>query len=661
MLAALLLMTQDFRPPAVPLITHTPYFSIWSMDDHLNDEWARHWTGAINAMCGMVRIDGRPFRFMGWGPREAPAMEQRSVRVFPTRTVYEFASAGVLMEVEFLSPVIAEDVALASRPVTYLTFTTKSIDGNDHDVSVYFDITAEACVNTPDQRVIGKHPAPHYPGVGMLLTHEQRLLAKSGDNLRIDWGTLLLESPTGKVNIGSAHSLRNAFQSNGGATTETQSYPRPAMDEWPCLSTVIPLGANRGATTRLLLAYDEQFSAEYMGKRLRTGWRMYLPSWTDLLYAARNEYAAIRKRCAEYDKALMARCEKRGGREYAQLGALAYRQCMAAHCIVKGPDGKPFMFSKENFSNGCMGTVDVIYPASPFFLALAPDLLEANLEPVMQYAASPRWKFPFAPHDLGTYPLANGQVYGGGERTEDDQMPVEESGNMLIMAAALCKAQKSSEFASRHWATLTKWANYLKEKGLDPENQLCTDDFAGHLAHNANLSIKAIVALGGYAMLCDMKGDKAAATAWRDTAKNMAGEWLGKAKDGDHYRLAFDKPGTWSQKYNLAWDEILGLNLFPDELRRTEIAYYLTKQNEFGLPLDNRKDYTKLDWILWTACLADKREDFDKFMSPVYRWMHTTPDRVPLTDWFDTKTGKCVGFRARSVVGGVFLPLLGKM
>jgi hypothetical protein len=238
-------------------------------------------------------------------------------------------------------------------------------------------------------------------------------------------------------------------------------------------------------------------------------------------------------------------------------------------------------------------------------------------------------------------------------------MPVEECGNMLILAAALVDAGGSKDFVSQYRPIFDKWANYLLSKGLDPENQLCTDDFAGHLAHNANLSLKAIVGLAAYAKLLKAIEPKGARSSEiRKKAEVMAKEWTKMADDGDHFRLAFDKPGTWSQKYNLVWDKVLDLKLFPAAVYKKELGSYAKKIGKYGLPLDNRSTYTKLDWCVWTACLTDSRAEFDSHIKPLWRWAHETGSRVPLSDWFHTHDGKQAGFQARSVVGGVFMPML---
>jgi len=463
------------------------------------------------------------------------------------------------------------------------------------------------------------------------------------------------------------------FVERGELPKDEEAVARPANERWPTLAISIDLGKvdQGGASRHVLIGYDDEYSIQYMGKNLRPWWRrnghMDGPK---LLTAAELDYASLNDKCKAFDEELLGDLRKAGGEKYARLCSLAFRQCLAAHKLVASEEGRnavPYLFSKENFSNGCIDTVDVTYPSSPFFLLFNPTLLKGQLTPIMEYAqSSGRWHFPFAPHDLGTYPLANGQVYGGKEQNETNQMPVEESGNILIMVAALAHSEGNADYAAKYWPTLTKWANYLKDKGLDPENQLCTDDFAGHLAHNTNLSIKAIVALAGYAQLCDDLGHKEDAAAFRKLAEGFAAKWQEMADDGDHYRLTFDKPGTWSQKYNLVWDKLLGMHLFPPAVARKEVAYYKTVQNRYGLPLDNRKGrrrdpsvhYTKLDWLIWSATLADNPDDFRAIADRAYDFANDSPTRVPLSDWYDTNSAKKVGFQARSVVGGVFIKLL---
>jgi hypothetical protein len=654
----------SFRPPAVPLVTHNPYFSVWSTNDRPTDDWTRHWTGSVQAICGLARIDGKPFRFLGPKPDNATPMTMAGLEVTPTRTTYRMEAGGVRIAMTFLSPLLPHNLAVLSRPVTYLTWEVSATDGKEHDVALYLDATAEWAVDKAEQKVAWDRQGDESLQILRVGTVEQPVLAKVGDNLRIDWGHFNLAAP--KVNgttsvIASDRVCRDGFASTGKLPEKDDARsPRAASDEWPVLAFAFDLGrvGANPAARQVLFAYDEIKTVEYFGKPLRPYWYREFSDMPALLKAAVDSYPNLKAQCAEFDETLTHDMTKIGGADYAQLCALAYRQCLAAHTIAEGPNGEPLVFSKENFSNGCIATVDVTYPSAPFFLLFNPKLLRGQLIPVLDYARSGRWKFPFAPHDLGTYPKANGQVYGGGEKTEADQMPVEECGNMLIMLATLAKAEGSADFAVEYWPVLTKWAEYLKAKGLDPENQLCTDDFAGHLAHNTNLSLKAIEALGGYALLCEMSGKKTEAAELKDVARKMAVRWVTMADDGDHFRLAFDKPGTWSQKYNLVWDRILGIDLFPPDVARKEVAFYLTHQNEFGLPLDNRSKYTKLDWIVWTATMAESRKDFEAIVAPTLKFADKSPSRVPLSDWYWTHDAKQQGFQARSVVGGVFIKAL---
>jgi hypothetical protein len=654
--------TSPLRPPSVPLVACDPYFSIWSPADRLSDADTVHWTGKPQRLASLVRIDNKPFRLMGAEPSSVPALPQTNLEVTPTRSVYSFAGEGITLRLTFMTPALPEDLMVYSRPVTYVTYEFSATDKQKHDVDLYFEASGEIAVNTRNQPVAwSKETAGNFTAlkVGSV---EQPVLARKGDDLRIDWGHLYLAAPESKelnpMWLDGATS-KSSFAQNGTASLPplTPGSTNAAQAAAALVGTIHQLGP-KAQSRWLILAYDDEFSIQYFRKNLRPYWRRNGDDAVALLKKSASDYKSIKQRCEKFDANLMGALAKAGGDRYAKLCALAYRECCAANKVVADANGQPLMFPKENFSNGCIGTVDVIYPMAPQFLLFSPALTRAMLVPILDYAASPRWRWPFAPHDLGTYPLANGQVYGGGERTERDQMPVEETGNMLILLAALAQIEGNADFCAKYWPVLEKWTDYLKAKGFDPENQLCTDDFAGHLAHNVNLSAKAICGLGAFARLCEMRGEKTKAAEIMALAKEFAARWIKESDEGGHSRLAFDKPGTWSQKYNLVWDRILHLDLFPDDLLRKEMAFYKTKQNTYGLPLDVRKDYTKLDWTLWTATLTQNPEDFAALVEPVYRFLNETPNRVPLTDWYDTKTAKHVGFQARSVVGGVFLQVL---
>ncbi|MDD3590323.1 MAG: DUF4965 domain-containing protein [Thermoguttaceae bacterium] len=655
------------RAPCVPLVANDPYFSVWSNTDELADSFPVHWTGTINALTSYARVDGKPYRLMG-APndleQEVDKLPQTNLAARATNTTYTFEGAGVQLTLRFTNPNLPDDLDVFARPATYVAWTVAATDGKEHDVDVYFDASGELCVNTPDQEIVYKAYNTDALDVMSFASKEQPILEKKGDNLRIDWGRFFIAFEKGAAEnvVATHHAARNTFINDGNLPERNVSFPRKANDNWPVMAVKFACGkvGADAVEKRLILAYDDEFSLVYLGEKLRPYWRRNGMEALSMLDLANAQYDELVERCAQFDAELWKRASDAAGEKYASLCSIAYPQAIAAHKLVELANGKLLLVSKENFSNGCAATVDILYPTSPVFIVYSSELLKATMTPALEYAASGRWKFPFSCHDLGTYPILNGQVYGGGETSEENQMPVEETANMLILLDVVARIEGNADYANEYWSILERWAEYLLDKGLDPENQLCTDDFAGHLAHNANLSIKAIVALAAYADLCQINGKEESAKRFREKAEEYAKEWVVLADAGDRFKLAFDRDDTWSQKYNIVWDGLLNLNLFPAEVVEKELAYYQTKMNPYGLPLDNRSDYTKLDWEVWTASLAKDREGFDSIMDNVYEFVNNTPDRVPLSDWYFTSTAKQRGFQARAVVGGVFIKMIDK-
>ena len=575
---------------------------------------------------------------------------QKSVDVLATNTYYTFECGPVELDVVFTAPMLIDDYDLISTPINYISYQVRSTDGQKHDVQFYLGANPLMGVNKESQPTIstpGTEEGISYVRTG---TIDQPILAKSGDGICIDWGYFYMPAINGEVTLGLTTDVEGSFIKNGTLAPMadkcvTNGTPGPK----PALAYVHNFGPVDNAASFTMLGYDEIQDIEYMYHRYKGYWThggkvTIFQAFKKL----QDQYASIMDRCRAFDKMIYDDGMASGGKEYAEILSASYRHMMAAHKLFEDKDGNLLWFSKENNSNGCVNTVDLTYPEAPLFLAYNPELQKAMMTSIFDYSYSGRWTKPFAAHDLGTYPHANGQRYGG-------DMPLEEAGNMLTLAAMLCKLDGNTAYVDKYWEIITTWADYLVENGQDPENQLCTDDFAGHWAHNCNLSLKAICGVAGYAEMARLKGDAATADKYMATARQMAKKWEEMALEGDHYRLAFDRENTWSQKYNMIWDKLWNLGLFSDKVYEREISYYLKNQNKYGLPLDCRRDYTKSDWIMWTATMSPDDDTFRKFVIPVYNYINETTSRVPISDWSDTKTGKMVGFKARSVIGGYWM------
>ncbi len=682
---------EKFRAPAVPLMTVDPFFSVWSGADELYDEVTRHWTNQRHHLSLTLSVDEKFYRVMGHlYPKndryitEFEPLPQSRLEILPLTTRYTFENSKIRLTLSFMTPLLPDDLMLFSRPVSYLSYRLEAKDGKKHAVTLYLDVAAELAVNDTTQSVtLGRTDYSITASAGF-----DKMLIRDGDDHRIEWGTLHLiapgcetkhlaaivrndqmhdigkgdeEGPLNPVNYTTPNRRKRVGRFNKVLEVIGETLPDYEGDEIPvepvmpllCADKTIELDGS--AEGFWCVGYDDEKSLQYFGENIEAYWKKDGASFSEVAAAAIKDYDSIVARADAFDRDL---CERAGalGEDYKNIVCLAYRQTVAGHKLTFH-DGEIQFVSKENYSNGCAATVDVTYPSIPMFLIYNPKLVEGMLNPIFKLIEKGLWHYDFAPHDAGRYPLVNGQVYGMNKPDPlTKQMPVEECGNMILCVAALCHAEKDDTYFLDHFDLLKQWADYLIGSGFDPENQLCTDDFAGHLAHNCNLSIKAIMGLGAFAKMCDRVGKDGG--AYRAKAEEFTARWLKAADDGDHYRLAFDQPGTWSVKYNLVWDRLFGLDLFPAAAAEKEIAYYKKMVHAFGLPLDNRADYSKSDWQMWSTVLTDDKEYFDLICGRMVRFLAETPDRVPFTDWYYTSVPFHRGFQARTVQGGLFIPML---
>ena len=578
--------------------------------------------------------------------------QQTAVSVLATSTYYTFNCGPVKLDVVFTSPMLYNDLDLLSTPVGYISYRVTATDDKAHSMQFYMGadpMVAKFKKPQPTRSEVETHNGVKYLKTG---TVNQAILATKGDGVCIDWGYFYIPAVNGTVSLAESQAVMTSFIRKGVLPeSQTEIVSRKSYDV-PTLAYMRNLGTTHQAESYMMIGYDEIYDIEYMYHRYKGYWAHGGKTTIfDAFDRYHRDYDNIMQRSRQLDKRIYDDALAAGNVHYAELLSASYRHVMAAHKLFEDNQGNLLFFSKEIASNGCVNTVDLTYPSSPLFLIYNPELLKGMMTSIYEYSRSGRWYKPFAAHDLGTYPIADGQEYWG-------DMPLEESGNLIILTAEVARREGNTAYADRYWDIITTWANYLAENGLDPANQLCTDDFAGHWAHNANLAIKAIMGVAGYAKLSDMRGDKATADKYMEKARQMARQWEKMAREGDHYRLAYDRENTWSMKYNIIWDKIWGTHLFSTKVMEREYKYYLTKQNKYGLPLDCRKDYTKSDWIMWLAGMAPDKKTFEALMEPVYTYVNETPTRVPISDWHDSKTGKQQGFKARSVIGGYWMKVL---
>ncbi|KAI5206684.1 glutaminase A [Aureobasidium subglaciale] len=638
---------------------------------------------------GLIKVDGgAAVTWMG-APTGPATATQNSFEYTSTRSVFSLSVDGkVGLNVTFLSPVEPTDLRRQSIPASYMNVEVFSIDGTEHEVQLYSDVSAEwasgdrSAVAEWDFGTIKTTPTKRQDPATNLSTmqtvtvpssssptssacavpandityhrfyrQDQQVFVENSD--QASWGNWIYACNHAGLtysNGGIDTDVRAAFINKGVLDNNLNTNYRAISDRWPVFAFALDLGSvgstAKSALFTLTLSQEQAIQFEYDTNRVQQLpplWTSYFSSELDVVSFFYNDWVNAQTSASSIDTKVATDSLANAGQDYLTITSLAVRQVFATTQLAGSQDSY-HLFMKEISSNGDMQTVDVIFPAFPLFMYFNPDLGHLLLEPLFINQEAGNWPEAYAIHDLGVFPNATGHNDGNAEN-----QPLEECGNMIIMALAVAqKITGGTDYLKQHYHILKQWNDYLIIDSLIPSNQISTDDFAGSLANQTNLALKGIIGIQAMAIIANLTGQTDDAQNFTSIAHDFIAKWqdLGIAKGTDgslsHTTLAYGEPDSHGLLYNLYADAWVGTNIVP------------------RIPLDTRHSYTKLDWEIFVAAVASPSTK-ELFISKIADWIGKTSTNRPFTDLYETDSGDYPGglnFAARPVLGGVFAPLL---
>lgn len=672
--------------PAYPLFVNNPYFSIWSNTDELNKGNTMFWNGLEKKTYGVVYADGKSYCFLG-KLDDCIILNQNDVKVGLFNTDYEFECEDFILNISFISPTLLTDLDLMSRPVCYFKYNF-ALKRRISSLKMCLLMHQSHCYNKSEDYIIGGcFPSKDYETAYFGL-NRQHPMSHTGDSFAADWGYLYI---TGKQAFFTDENAIDKFIKTGEMTYEYNSPKEEkyivAIDSYNDVAGFIE--------DKFLVSYDDLCSIYYFGEWYKGYYFRNGKTIFDAINDAYYDFDETVEKLNNFEYEFNKDIEKYDD-NYTLICYASFRQSIAAHTLIETKDKEILFLSKECHSNGCIATVDITYPSMPLYLLYNPELVSGMLRPIFKFANMPIWKFDFAPHDAGTFPYCLGQTYGlyANEKENnkylsnmfqrnrwngimvshpmifqfpetmdiynyDSQMPIEECSNMLISAYASIYFGANDSLVKDNYETLKKWSNYLIKQGLVPTNQLCTDDFHERVDKNINLSIKSMQAIKCFSLIAKHFNELKDCEYSEKAVNNLLIEFTKKYEKDEHLPLSYNtNEDTYSVKYNFAYDLILKTNLFSQEMKNKELKHYLLKKKHFSVPLDNRSDLTKTDWILYACSLTEDRKTQKSLYSGIVNFLKESSCRVPFSDLYHVDTGIIKDFQNRPVQGANFILLL---
>ncbi|PIL29028.1 hypothetical protein GSI_09076 [Ganoderma sinense ZZ0214-1] len=648
-----------FTPAAVPLAVRSPYLSAWlpqGAGNALNDIWPQFWTGnSILGWAGFAKVDGSAYVWMG-----SPSVPnttfskatQKSLKWTSTQSIFVMTAGPVDLTITFLSPVEPNDFVNQSLPLSYYSISAASNDGKSHEVQVYVDISGEWVTGT-------SNPLINWSTTGStgVITHQVQIanpIAFSEVNDRIQDGAVYHSTlnVTGTTyQTGQDIVVRALFINNGILANTQDTNFRPTSTNWPIFAFAHDFGAvtdspatpvvysvghsRKNAVQYIILNNGRQVQSSYFWTRFST--------MADAISSFLGDYNNAVTRANQFDNAV-SNDANRVSSDYASLVALSVRQTFGAIEITV-PQHSDGSFDTSNvltfmkqMRDASVNTVDVIYPSWPLFLYTNATIGKSLIMPLLQYQTSGQYPNRWCVHDMGSnYPNATGHNDG-----LDTKMPIEESGNMVIMALSYAQRTDDLSWLKTYFAILDQWTQFLIADSLIPQNQLSTDVFAGPLANQTNLAIKGIVGIQAMAEIARATGDTGRYTNYSTLAASYVKQWqqFATSSTGSHLTLSYGDNDSWGMTYNLYADKLLGTNASESPLDPIHILLMLSLYS---------------DWSIWTAATTTRSDVRDQIISAVVKYAADGKNSLPLSDWYDTIAGTQAdpsSNYARPVVGG---------
>lgn len=647
-------------PPVLPLIVRNPYLSAWLSDARGKpwESWPMFWTGehlGFSIIAGVPQdktaypLLGRPQDSLGsagegynvsfpeyLGSHYDASTTNLSYIIHPRH-----ASSPLEIVLSFLSPITPTSTLRQSIPAAYLNVYVKG----DVDVNIYIDLNGQWVSGDRGNKIIWDVDHTQLKGqddglkTWIVRRDTEQMYTETRD--QSEWGTLLFSAPSDvQHEAGTSAELRQRFARTGTLNNSADDHFRGIMDAEPVFAFSKSFRANDTATMKnsekhvmFTIAHVQDPVVQYAAARglthLRPLWSSYMPTPKELVHFHWTDFDHVNQLAFNYSAQLAVDALKSGSEDYVDIVAVSARQVMGA-CHFLGTPEDPLLFMKEISSDGNTQTIDVIFPSFPFFLYTNPRWLAYLLEPLIEHMLSGQYPNKYAMHDIGAhYPNATGHPDGN-----DEYMPVEECGNILIAGLALVNSirygtdssvsstwqpesasayltgdddklfplnvgseaqiqyidepwnagtkslKQAQKWVTRSYRLWKQWTGYLVEYSLEPENQLSTDDFAGWLALQTNLALKGIIGIRAMADLAELAGRDEDVKTYKNTSEVYIAKWeeLGISRDKTHAKVAYNWFGSWTTTYNLYADSLLCFHL-EELVSKTIISQSEAQQN----------------------------------------------------------------------------------